>query len=136
MSEGQAVTESVAEFRQSLSELDTPSTVVSPDELESTLEDVVESPPGCRAPVRRPLDRGHDGDARPSPAQLRAAAAGVTGSRMGIASLGTVAVESRGEGDELVGLYPSQYVVVLRASDIWADLAAGFLFAVKRSVQL
>ncbi|WP_135822168.1 LUD domain-containing protein [Halostella litorea] len=127
MSEGRAATDPVAEFRQSLSDLDTPSTVVAPDELGAALEDVVETP---AVGAELPFDDLSLADAPvtldPSPAQLRAAASGVTGSRMGIASLGTVAVESRAEGDEVVGLYPSQHVAVIKASDIRADLADAF----------
>ncbi|MGQ3413822.1 LUD domain-containing protein [Natrinema sp. LN54] len=127
MSEGGAVTGSVTEFRQSLSDLDTPTTVVPPDELGATLADVVEAP---AVGAELPFDDLSLADAPvtldPSPSQLRAAATGVTGSRMGIASLGTVAVESRADGDEFVGLYPSRHVVVIRASDIRTDLSEAF----------
>jgi L-lactate dehydrogenase complex protein LldG len=50
----------------------------------------------------------------------------VTGSRLGIASLGTIAVESRPDGDELIALLPEYHVVVLRAADLRADLESAF----------
>lgn len=45
---------------------------------------------------------------------------------MGIASLGTVAVEARSTGDEFVALYPESHVVVVRESDIRSNLSDAF----------
>mgnify|MGYP000067648110 CR=1 FL=1 len=120
-------TGSVEQFQQSLSRLDTAWTVVSTDELAATVADLVDPPAvGAELPfddlslAETPVTLG------PSPAQLRDAVTGVTGSRMGIASLGTVAVESRDEGDEFVALYPERHVVVIKASDLRSDLADAF----------
>jgi len=55
---------------------------------------------------------------RPTPAQLREAATGVTAARLGIADYGTVAIQSRPSGDEPVSLYPERHVAVLRESDL------------------
>ena len=117
---------SVREFQQSLARLYTASTVVSPDEFEAELKGIIETPAVGAAlsfddltlsnlPVRL----------EPSPSQLRETVTGVTGSRMGIASLGTVAVESRSRGDEFVALYPEFHVVV-RESDPRSNLSAAF----------
>lgn len=118
---------SVEQFQQSLSRLDTASTVVSSDELAATIAELADPPAvGAELPfgdlslAETPVTLG------PSPRQLRDAVTGVTGSRMGIASLGTVAVESRAEGDEFVALYPERHVVVIRESDLRSDLADAF----------
>lgn len=117
----------VEQFQQSLSRLDTASTAVTPNELTSAVTDLVE-PPGVGAEL--PFDSLSLVDApvtlNPSPCQLKEAGTGVSGSRMGIASLGTVAVESRTEGDEFVALYPARHVVVVRASDLQPDLSDAF----------
>ena len=57
----------------------------------------------------------------PTPAQLQAATTGVTPVGGAIAEHGTVLVESRPEGDELVALYPERHVAVLRESDLVPD---------------
>lgn len=61
-----------------------------------------------------------------SPSDLRAANTGVTPAGMGIADYGTVTVESRSAGDELVSLYPERHVAVVRESDVVPDMAAAF----------
>ncbi|WP_323173441.1 LUD domain-containing protein [Natrialba sp. PRR66] len=120
-------TGSVEQFQQSLSRLDTASTAVAPDELVSTVADLVE-PPAVGAEL--PFDGLSLADAPvtldPSPSRLSEAVTGVSGSRMGIASLGTVAVESRAEGDEFIALYPERHVVVVRAIDLRTDLSDAF----------
>lgn len=117
----------VKQFQQSLSDLNTGSSVVTPTEFRSTLEEVLE-PPAVGAEL--PFDDFSLSDTNvtlnPSPSQLKDAVTGVSGSRMGIASLGTVAIESRSEGDEFVSLYPEHHLVVLRASDLHTDLSDAF----------
>lgn len=118
---------SVQEFQQSLTRLDTASTVVSPDEFETALADVIETPAvGAELPFEDHSLEELPVALEPSPSQLREAVMGVTGSRMGIASLGTVAVESRSAGDEFVALYPEFHVVVVRESDLRSDLSDAF----------
>lgn len=120
-------TGSIEEFQRSLSQLDTGSTVVSPDEFAETMEDLVEAPAvGAELPFDDLTLSGLPVTLSPSPSQLREAEMGVTGSRLGISALGTVAVESRSEGDEFVALYPEKHVVVVRASDLKADLSDAF----------
>lgn len=120
-------TSAVERFQRSLSDLNTASSVVTPAEFRPTLEEVLE-PPAVGAEL--PFDDLSLADTKvtldPSPSQLKDAVTGVSGSRMGIASLGTVAVESRPEGDEFVSLYPERHLVVLRASDLRTDLSDAF----------
>jgi L-lactate dehydrogenase complex protein LldG len=118
---------SVHEFQQSLARLDTASTVVSPDEFETEVKDIIETPAvGAALPFDDLSLSELPVQLEPSPAQLREAVTGVTGARMSIASLGTVAVESRSQGDEFVALYPEFHVVVVRESDIRATLSDAF----------
>lgn len=121
----------VAEFRESLSNLETESTVVTPDEAEDALSDAIEQPAvGASLPYPDLSVSELPVTVDPSPSELRNAVTGVTGSRLGVASLGTVAVESRSEGDEFVSLYPERHVVVVRASDIEPDLSSAFEWVV------
>lgn len=117
----------IEEFRQSLSELGAASTVVFPDEFESEMAGLIEEPAVAaelsfdsvslsNVPVT--LD--------PSTSQVKNAATGVTESRMGISSLGTVAVESSTNGEEYIALYPERHVVVIRASDLRSNLSDAF----------
>lgn len=61
----------------------------------------------------------------PTPDQLQTAKTGVTPVFGGIAEYGSVIVESRPEGDELVALYPERHVAVLRESDLVAGVDNG-----------
>lgn len=103
------------------------SAVVTRHEFDAALDDAVEEP-AVGAPLPFPdlslADRPVALD--PSPDQLREAKTGVTGSPLGISSLGTVAVVSRAEGDEPVSLFPERHVVVLRAADLRPDLESTF----------
>lgn len=118
---------SVQEFQQSLARLDTASTVVSPDEFEIELEGIIETPAvGAELPFDDLSLSNLPVQLKPSPSQIHEAVTGVTGSRMGIASLGTVAVEARSTGDEFVALYPESHVVVVRESDIRSNLSDAF----------
>ncbi|MFA9516069.1 LUD domain-containing protein [Halopenitus sp. H-Gu1] len=118
----------VQQFQRSLSELaDTESTVTTPEEFPDVLEAAIEQPAvGAELPFDSVSLDGTDVTLDPSPDQLREAETGVSGSRLGIASLGTVAVESRSAGDEFVSLYPETHVVAVRESDLRTDLKSGF----------
>lgn len=117
----------VRQFQQSLVRLDTASTVVPADEFKAELEDVIETPAiGAELPFEDLSLDGVPVALEPSPSQLREAVTGVTGSRMGISSLGTVAVESRSVGDEFVALYPELHVVVIREVDLQSNLSDAF----------
>ncbi|MFB6120752.1 MAG: LUD domain-containing protein [Halobacteriaceae archaeon] len=117
----------VQQFRQSLERADVSSTVVGLDEFDAALADAIETPAvGASLPFPRLSLSDHAITVDPGPAELRAATTGVTGSPLGIASLGTVAVASRPAGDELVALLPEYHVVVLRTADIRVDLESAF----------
>ncbi|MFC7096100.1 LutC/YkgG family protein [Halobaculum marinum] len=54
----------------------------------------------------------------PTPADLDAAATGVTAASLGIADYGTVVLAADAAGSEQVSLFPERHVVVLRATDL------------------
>jgi len=118
-------TAKVREFRDSLTQRGAESTVISPTEAEGAIRDAIERP-AVAAPS--PFDDLSFADLPvtigPSPSELRDAVTGLTGSRLGISSLGTVSVESRPGGAEFVSLYPERHVVVVRERDLEPDLSS------------
>lgn len=58
----------------------------------------------------------------PTPAEIEAAATGVTPTVCGIADTGSVVLEGTDELTEAVSLYPRRHVAVVAASDVVADL--------------
>lgn len=92
-----------------------------------TLDAVIE-PPAVGAPL--PFDEvslaGSGVTLNPTPAQLEAAETGVTAIRLGVASYGTIVIESAPDATEAASLFPPLHVAVLRAADIVPDLEAAF----------
>lgn len=88
-----------------------------------TLSSIVESPAvGVPLPISGiELDESVVETAL-TPEALNEAITGVTPVKFGIASLGTVFVESRAEGDEPVSLFPERHVSILASSDLLPDL--------------
>ncbi|MFC7020339.1 MULTISPECIES: LUD domain-containing protein [Haloarcula] len=120
-------TGSVATFEQSLAKVDATSTTVDPEGFTDALEAAIETPAvGAPLPFEDVSLADTSVTVDPSRSALQAAACGVTGSPLGIAELGTVAIESTAGGDELVSLYPERHVAVVRASDVEPDLTAAF----------
>jgi len=60
----------------------------------------------------------------PTAGELRDAATGVTAAGAAVASEGSLLVQSRPGGDELVSVYPPRHVAVVRAGDVVADVPA------------
>ncbi len=90
----------VAEFEEALAERLVEPAIGAPLTLESvTLEDTAV-------------------DTDPSVEDFRTAQTGVARAEVGLANYGTISIESRAGGDELVSLYPPRHVVVLDAADI------------------
>lgn len=120
-------TSSVQEFQQSLSRANATSSVVTTEGFSDALDAAIEEPAvGAPLPFSDLSVEDHPITIDPTPGQLREATTGVTGTRLGISSLGTVAIESCAEGDEPVALYPDRHVVVVRATDLCPDLEAAF----------
>lgn len=115
----------LATFEESLASLSVGRTRTTTEEFADALDEVIE-PPAVGTPL--PYD-GVSLDRTavrldPTPTQLQAATTGVTPVGGAIAEHGTVLVESRPEGDELVSLYPERHVAVLRESDLLPDVPA------------
>lgn len=116
---------SVSTFEESLSDL-ADCRRVSPSEFEEVVVDAIE-PPAVGVPL--PFDEvilPDDVRTEFTAEDLRAAETGVTPVGMGIAAYGTVTVQSRGDGDELVSLYAPRHVAVLHADDVLADMSAAY----------
>ena len=120
-------TDLVSEFRDSALGTVDSCRRTTPDAFAETIADLVVDP-AVGAPLVSPaitLD-GTTVDTDPSVEALDAAETGVIQAGTGVASYGTITVESRPAGDELVSLYPPRHVVVVDADDIVSDLSAGF----------
>lgn len=111
--------EALTAFESSLDGLDVEMRRTDPDGFDDVLADAL-----CEPAVGVPLE--FDGVSLadtavvldPTPAQLESATTGVTPARMGIASYGTLAVESAAAGTEPVSLYPERHVAILREEDL------------------
>jgi L-lactate dehydrogenase complex protein LldG len=120
-------TDIVAQFADSAAETVDSCTRTDPATFETTLEELVVEPA-----VGAPFPSGSVSlddtavDVDPSVEALSAAETGVVRAGTGIAEYGTITVESRPGGDELVSLYPPRHVVVIEADDILPDTEAAF----------
>lgn len=115
----------VERFETALHDHDVTFSRTTPDEFTEALDTAVDSPAvGAPLPFSDLSLDGTGVETHPTPAQLREATTGVTAAGIGIAAHGTVAVESRPDGDEPVSLYPERHVAVLRASDIVPDVSS------------
>ncbi len=98
-------------------------TATTADAFESTLTSLVTEPAvGVPLPFSGLDFQGTPVDTELSPAIVKAATTGVTPVRFGIASLGTVFIESRPAGDELVSLFPERHVSIVASSDLVPNL--------------
>ncbi len=112
----------LATFESSLTSLSVGQTRTTAAAFADALAEAIEPPAvGTQLPFDGVSLDGTDVVTDPTPAQLEAATTGVTPVGGAIAEHGTVLVESRPEGDELVGLYPERHVAVLRESDLVPD---------------
>jgi len=113
----------LATFEASLSSLDVGRTRTTTAGFADALAAAVDAPAvGTELPFDGVSLDGTAVRTDATPAQLQAATTGVTPVSGGIAEYGTVLVESRPVGDELVALYPERHVAVLRERDLVADV--------------
>ncbi len=115
----------LATFEESLASRSVGRTRTTSDEFVDALASIIDRPAvGTPLPYDGVSLDGTAVETDPTPAQLAAASTGVTPVGGAIAEYGTVLVESRPAGDELVGLYPERHVAVLRESDLIPDVSA------------
>ncbi len=120
-------TDLVAQFADSALETVDSCTRTDPAGFEETISELVVEPAvGAPLSSERVSLEGTAVDTEPSVEELDAARTGVTRAGTAIAEYGTITVESRPGGDELVSLYPPRHVVVVEADDIVADTATAF----------
>lgn len=117
-------TDTVSRFESSLSGVGVGLTRTAAADFAGTLEAELE-PPAVGVPL------GIDGvsledagvNTDPTNGELRAAATGVTRAGKGVASYGTLVLQSDAAGTEPMALYPPKHVAVLRESDVIGDVA-------------
>ncbi|AHG01334.1 hypothetical protein HALLA_02830 (plasmid) [Halostagnicola larsenii XH-48] len=114
-------------FETSLEKVRTEVTRTTPADFQDTVADAIERPAvGAALPFDTVSLADTDVVLDPTPDQLREAACGVTSAALGVASYGTVVLESTPAGGELSGLFPDRHVVVVRECDIVGDMATAF----------
>lgn len=115
------------QFLDSLDRLEVGWTRTSAAEMPAALDDVLAAPSiGASLPFEDLSIDGSHVNLRPSPADLDAAATGVTAARLAIASYGSILIQSAVDATEAASLFPDRHVAILRASDIVPDMAAAF----------
>lgn len=120
-------TDIVAQFADSALETVDSCVRTDPEGFEETLSEfVIEPAVGAPLPSESVSLEGTVVDTDPSVEALSAAETGVAQAGTAIADYGSITVESRPGGDELVSLYPPNHVVVLEADDIVPDAEAAF----------
>ncbi|AFK19489.1 hypothetical protein E6P09_11955 [Haloferax mediterranei ATCC 33500] len=119
-------TGTVATFEDSLERLEVGWTHTSVDGLADVLNEVCDEPTvGVELPydgVELPSWVNTD----PTPADLRAANAGITAAGIGIADYGSVVVQGTPDGVEPVSLFADRHVAVLKESDIVPGMPEAF----------
>jgi len=115
------------EFESSLRDLGVSWSRTTREEFETAVAEAVESPAvGTELPFESVSLAETGVTVDPTPAQLDAAATGVTAAAFAIADYGSVVLRPDESGTEPVSLYPERHVAVLAASDLVADMPAAF----------
>lgn len=92
---------------------------VAPGDATATIASLVDPPAvGVAFPSPWDVDLPNSVDTDPTPANLDAAATGVTAARLAIADYGTVVLEADAAGSESISLFPERHVAVVRADDV------------------
>ncbi|SEH11370.1 L-lactate dehydrogenase complex protein LldG [Natronorubrum sediminis] len=119
-------TDTVGRFERSLVDLEVgverASAADASERIDSMLDDPAVGVPLPFEDVAQP----ESVDTNPTGDDLAEARTGVTPATFAIAEYGTVAIESRPDGDEPVSLYPDRHVAVVAASDVVDDIGASF----------
>jgi len=126
-SEGTSRRTPVDVFADSLARLDVPLHRVAPGEAATALAELVDVPAvGTPLPDRFGVDLPEAVQTDFAPADLRAAATGVTHANFAVADYGSVALPATPDGLEPASLFCDRHVVVLRAADVVPDMPAAF----------
>ncbi|WP_135806604.1 LUD domain-containing protein [Halorussus marinus] len=115
------------EFEESLEGLGVTWSRTTAAAFEATLADAVTGPAvGVGLPFEGVSLAGTDVTSDPTPAELDAAATGVTAAEFAIADYGSVVLRPDAPGTEPVALYPERHVAVLAESDVVPDMETAF----------
>jgi L-lactate dehydrogenase complex protein LldG len=117
----------VDQFLDSLDRLEVGWTRTSAADVSPVLDDVLVTPSiGAPLPFDDLSINRAGVNLQPSPADLDAAATGVTAARMAIANYGSILIQSASDATEAASLFPDRHVAILRASDVVPDMPAAF----------
>ncbi|SFR98715.1 L-lactate dehydrogenase complex protein LldG [Halomicrobium zhouii] len=117
---------SLTSFEDALIDHDCQVTRTTVEEFDAALGDALREP-AVGVPLDDPaLSLPAAVETNPTPAQLQAAASGVTPVAFAVADRGTVAIPSTANGVEPVSLYPDCHVAVVRAEQVVPDTDAAF----------
>lgn len=96
-------------------------------EFEATVEDVIEAPAvGVPLPFEGVSLESTSVDTDPGPADVERAQTGVTPAKFAVADYGSVSLATDDTPLEVVSLYTARHVAVVAASDIEAEMVAGY----------
>ncbi|MEF8853259.1 MAG: LUD domain-containing protein [Haloarculaceae archaeon] len=119
-------TDTYDQFAAAVGEYDVELTRVGPQEARDVVADLVD-PPAVGAPLPwEAVSLPGEVTTDPTPAELDAAATGVTGATLAVADYGSVFLPNTADGAEPASLFPDLHVVVLREADIVPDMDAAF----------
>jgi len=120
------VATSLTRFEDALVDHDCDVTRTSVAEFDGALADAVREPAVGVALDDQDLSLPAAVETDPTPAQLQAAASGVTPVAFAVADHGTVAIPSTATAVEPVSLYPDRHVAVVREAQVVPDTDAAF----------
>ncbi|UPV76397.1 LUD domain-containing protein (plasmid) [Halorussus limi] len=115
------------QFEDSLRDLGVTQSRTTAAEFDAAVVEAADDPAvGVELPYEGVSLDETDVNADPTPAELDAAATGVTPAAFAVADYGSVVLRPDPSGVEPVSLYPERHVAVLAASDLVADMPAAF----------
>ena len=113
-----STTSARAQFRDRLQDFDVESTVVSPDAVTATIDQLASSPAVGVEPSDGRYELPDSVATAFSPGDLGAAATGVTEATLGISDYGSIVLPTTPSGVEPVSLFADQHIAVLDERDI------------------
>lgn len=117
----------VETFQAACADLDVSTSKCTPEDLPDTVAEVIESPAVTTALTESLAGLSVERiTTDPTKAELERAVTGVSAAGLGVATSGSILLESSPEGSELIALYPRRHVAVLEVANIVPDLERAF----------
>ena len=112
----------VAQFAESVEEYGRVHRTTAAEATETIAELIEEPAIGVPVPIEGVSLSELPVETDPTPAQLEAARTGITAAGLGVASYGTLTIESSPAGEEPTSLFGDRHVAVVAASDLVGDM--------------